>query len=58
MTEYDIIKIALDEIREVLLDETDYGKEGDNISFLKEVKTLPQKKGGAKPALIYLTGFN
>jgi predicted unusual protein kinase regulating ubiquinone biosynthesis (AarF/ABC1/UbiB family) len=41
MAEYDIIKIALDEIREVLINETDYEKEGDNIRyFSKNLKNI------------------
>ena len=36
MAEYDIIKIALEEIEEVLLNETDYEKEGQNIKYFRE----------------------
>jgi predicted unusual protein kinase regulating ubiquinone biosynthesis (AarF/ABC1/UbiB family) len=36
MHEYAIIKIALDEIEDVLLDETDYEKESANIEFFRE----------------------
>lgn len=36
MAEYDIIKIALDEIHEVLLNETDYKKEEQNISYFNK----------------------
>jgi predicted unusual protein kinase regulating ubiquinone biosynthesis (AarF/ABC1/UbiB family) len=36
MAEYDIIKIALEEIEEVLLNETDYEKEGQNIKYFRK----------------------
>ncbi|MCK5696319.1 MAG: hypothetical protein KAH62_06965 [Desulfobacula sp.] len=36
MAEYDIIKIALEKIEEVLLNETDYEKEGRNIEYFRE----------------------
>jgi len=36
MAEYEIIKIALEEIEEVLLNETDYEKEGQNIKYFRE----------------------
>ena len=36
MAEYDIIKIALEEIKEVLLNETNYEKEGQNIKYFRE----------------------
>ena len=36
MAKYDLIKIALEEIEEVLLNETDYEKEGQNIEYFRE----------------------
>ena len=36
MAEYEIIKIALEEIEEVLLNETDYEKEGQNIEYFRD----------------------
>lgn len=36
MSQFDIIKIALEEIEEVLLNETDYIKEGQNIQYFRE----------------------
>jgi len=36
MSQYDIIKTALDEIKQVLLDETDYEKEAQNILFFRD----------------------
>ncbi len=36
MAEYEIIKIALEEIEEVLLNETDYEKEGENILYFRK----------------------
>ena len=40
MSQYDIIKTALDEIKQVLLDETDYEKEAQNILFFRINHTL------------------
>ncbi len=42
MSQYEVIKMALDEIETVLLDETDYEKEAGNIRYFKDHLNLDQ----------------